>query len=248
MNYQLHYDKLIERAKNRSLSCYLEKHHIIPRCLGGSNDKENLVDLTPEEHYIAHQLLVKINPDNKKLLNAAIMMIPKRPSNKLYGWLRKRFAEHRSITQSGDKNTQFGTKWIYNDELKQNKKIKKDSSIPGGWKEGRKINFNTEIFYCKFCKNEFKRIKLEFYCSDDCKKNHLKSDAIKIIDDNLDELLNFYLEARSIDKTLKHFGVVGARAGNKYFSSILKKKNIYVRPSSKKARLAQEGEQLPSKQ
>lgn len=34
-------------------------HHIIPKPLGGSNDKSNLVLLTPEEHYIAHYYLWK---------------------------------------------------------------------------------------------------------------------------------------------------------------------------------------------
>ena len=27
--------------------------------MGGTDDEENLVELTPEEHYVAHQLLVK---------------------------------------------------------------------------------------------------------------------------------------------------------------------------------------------
>ena len=64
MNYKKIYDSLIERGKNRNLNEYGEKHHIVPKCLGGSNKKENLVKLTPEEHYVAHQLLVKIYPNN----------------------------------------------------------------------------------------------------------------------------------------------------------------------------------------
>ena len=39
---------------------YYEWHHIIPRCMGGSDDKSNLVKLTLREHYIAHMLLYKI--------------------------------------------------------------------------------------------------------------------------------------------------------------------------------------------
>ncbi|XAO17074.1 homing endonuclease [Escherichia phage FL23] len=60
MNYEKIYNSLIDRARNRALTGYKERHHIIPKCLGGSNDASNLVDLTPEEHYVAHQLLVKI--------------------------------------------------------------------------------------------------------------------------------------------------------------------------------------------
>ena len=59
MNYEAHYNKLIARGQNRELEDYKEKHHIVPRCMGGSNKKENLVYLTAEEHYVAHQLLVK---------------------------------------------------------------------------------------------------------------------------------------------------------------------------------------------
>lgn len=59
--YLLIYNKLIERAKSREkLNCYTEKHHIIPRSLGGSNNLENLVELTGREHFICHRLLVKI--------------------------------------------------------------------------------------------------------------------------------------------------------------------------------------------
>jgi len=39
---------------------YLERHHIIPKSLGGSNDENNLVNLTAREHYICHQLLVRM--------------------------------------------------------------------------------------------------------------------------------------------------------------------------------------------
>ena len=55
--YKKWYDSIIDRAKNRVLSCYVEKHHIIPKSCGGSNDKDNLVPLTAREHYIVHMLL-----------------------------------------------------------------------------------------------------------------------------------------------------------------------------------------------
>ncbi len=38
----------------------LERHHIIPRSIGGTNDKSNLIVLTPREHFIAHRILVKM--------------------------------------------------------------------------------------------------------------------------------------------------------------------------------------------
>lgn len=54
------YNKIIERAKSRTITGYTETHHIIPRSLGGSNSKDNLVNLTAREHYICHLLLPKM--------------------------------------------------------------------------------------------------------------------------------------------------------------------------------------------
>lgn len=144
MNYESHYNRLINNAKAQSRICYTEAHHIIPRCMGGTDDKENIVNLTPEEHYVAHQLLVKIYPSNHSLINAAAMMIPRRPSNKMYGWLRRKLSAVMSESQTGTKNTQFGTKWIHSIELKMSKRIKKDEKIPDGWSKGRIIDFTKE--------------------------------------------------------------------------------------------------------
>jgi|LakMenEpi03Aug12_release.lakeMendotaPanAssembly.Ray.scaffolds.fasta_scaffold991658_2 hypothetical protein len=74
MNYQIIYNKLIEKAKNRKLEGYTETHHIIPKCLGGKDIKENLVDLTAKEHFLCHKLLCEIYPNNHKLLWALWLM------------------------------------------------------------------------------------------------------------------------------------------------------------------------------
>lgn len=47
---------------------YHERHHIIPKCLNGTNDKNNLIDLYAKEHFIAHKLLALENPNNIKLV------------------------------------------------------------------------------------------------------------------------------------------------------------------------------------
>lgn len=101
MNYLKHYDLLIARARNRELSCYTERHHILPRCMGGKDGRENIVRLTPEEHYVAHQLLVKIYPENEGLIFAAIRQSSKSRGNKSYGWLRRKNSESRRRAQTG---------------------------------------------------------------------------------------------------------------------------------------------------
>lgn len=72
MNYQSIHDSIIDRAKNRVLPAgtYTERHHIKPRCMGGSDDNSNLVDLTAKEHFIVHKLLVEIYPHSNELVNA----------------------------------------------------------------------------------------------------------------------------------------------------------------------------------
>ena len=49
---------------------YHEKHHIIPKCMNGTDNEENLIDLYAREHYGAHRLLALENPDNEKILFA----------------------------------------------------------------------------------------------------------------------------------------------------------------------------------
>ena len=97
MNYTAIHDRIIERAKDRLLEGYGEWHHIVPVCLNGTNDPENLVLLTAEEHFLIHQLLVRIYPDNEKILYAATAMAMNtngnRPKNKMYGWLKRRKSE-----------------------------------------------------------------------------------------------------------------------------------------------------------
>lgn len=73
MNYSKIYDDLVAKCIVRGLDKkvldgYFEKHHIIPKCLGGSDKKSNFVLFTPREHVIAHRLLWKANPDNYSLM------------------------------------------------------------------------------------------------------------------------------------------------------------------------------------
>ena len=101
MDYEKHYNLLIERARNRTLEGYSERHHIIPKCMGGSNSKDNLVRLTAEEHYVAHQLLVKMYPDNDSLVYALRRMSGGKSNRKAYGWIKKTVAEMLSRRYKG---------------------------------------------------------------------------------------------------------------------------------------------------
>lgn len=80
------YNTLIERAKSRTLfkDLYTEKHHIIPRSLGGDNSPDNIAILTAKEHYICHLLLIRITegPNRTKMRYAAFKFASSNPYQK----------------------------------------------------------------------------------------------------------------------------------------------------------------------
>ena len=60
MNYQAIYSNLIKHAQSSVINGYVEKHHILPKSMGGTNNESNIVKLTARQHFIAHWLLFKI--------------------------------------------------------------------------------------------------------------------------------------------------------------------------------------------
>lgn len=105
MNYKKHYDILIERARLRvKPDGYSERHHIVPRCLGGSNESSNLVYLTAREHYVAHLLLAK---EKSGSLWAAVRLMGEnlnRKSSRMYESARVKHSQN----MSGSCNPSFG--------------------------------------------------------------------------------------------------------------------------------------------
>lgn len=65
MNYKTFIENILNtRGRFACGEEYHECHHIIPKSCGGTNDKDNLIDLFAKEHFIAHKLLALENPDN----------------------------------------------------------------------------------------------------------------------------------------------------------------------------------------
>ena len=61
MNYKKVYDQFIaDRMSKPVPNGYTERHHILPRSLGGTDDYTNIIRLLPDEHLFAHILLAKI--------------------------------------------------------------------------------------------------------------------------------------------------------------------------------------------
>jgi hypothetical protein len=82
MDYKRIYQTIVEKAKQQDRKkvkgVLYENHHIIPKSIGGSNNRDNLILLTPKEHYICHRLLVEIHkgtPNENKMYYAMWCMV-----------------------------------------------------------------------------------------------------------------------------------------------------------------------------
>lgn len=146
MDYQKIYDNIVENAKimtDSRQNIYKERHHIIPKCLGGMNNKSNLVNVTAREHFLLHYLLTKIHKGNKKLIYAFNMMnvnptkeLGRLKSSKLYSISREKFKECHPMKDENIKKKMMTTLEKY-----------------------RSVN------RCKFCRTE---IEMSEFCNSGC--------------------------------------------------------------------------------
>jgi hypothetical protein len=87
MDHQKFYESIIQSAKfeNRikHAGIYFENHHIIPKCLGGSDEEENKVLLTAREHFVCHKLLTYIYKGNRSI-SCAFHFMTYGKTNKCY--------------------------------------------------------------------------------------------------------------------------------------------------------------------
>lgn len=109
MNYQEFIHNILHtRERFMDDDEYHERHHIVPRCKGGTDNTENLVDLFAKEHFIAHKLLALENMDDDKLVHAYMLMaFVKDHNQKRYELTPEEYEEARKIHSeifSGEKN------------------------------------------------------------------------------------------------------------------------------------------------
>ena len=96
--YTIWYYNIVNKAKSRPLHSYIytEKHHIIPKSLGGDNSAQNIAILSPREHFICHLLLTKMVEKGRSLRSmwyASYMMCKGikryKPTARIYEMLRQ---------------------------------------------------------------------------------------------------------------------------------------------------------------
>jgi hypothetical protein len=103
MDYQKVYSQLIAKAQARSkVEDYVERHHVVPKSLGGTDDKSNLVSLTAREHFLAHMLLARIHGGSQWLAVIRMRGMEKRyVNNRLYAIAKKQQALAMSRKHKG---------------------------------------------------------------------------------------------------------------------------------------------------
>ena len=86
---------------------YHERHHIVPKCMGGGNEQENLIDLFAREHFEAHRMLALENPDVDKLVYAwSCMAFVKLAEQKRYELTPEEYEEVKiALSKTMSKNT-----------------------------------------------------------------------------------------------------------------------------------------------
>lgn len=121
--YILKYIFFIEKCRKMSFTGYTEKHHVIPKSFGGTDDSTNIIKLSARHHYVAHLLLMRATK-NKKMIKAVHRMVFGKNKNikrdykitsKMYSILRQ---HHSEIVSSYSKDTVLARQ-IYTKELKR---------------------------------------------------------------------------------------------------------------------------------
>jgi hypothetical protein len=135
MNYNKAYKNLLEKhGSKQKPEGYSERHHILPKCMGGSDEDDNLTYLSARAHYIAHAMLFFIHR-SPKLARAWFGMcdIHRKPERKItarqYEEAKKAFSKYHFMKEEG-----------YRQKASENAKRQ--------WSEGREkmIASNAKIF------------------------------------------------------------------------------------------------------
>ncbi len=171
--YTKWYNSIISNAKTRrAILDYTEKHHIVPKSLGGNNSKENLAVLSAREHFICHLLLPKMveGKARSKMAYAFFRFRHKATNSKIFDKFRtaygkltagenNRFYGKKHSNETKERLRQYallrpGTRTgaIYSDELKQKLKDSRRKGLLDGsiipWNKGIKQDLKLSCPHC----------------------------------------------------------------------------------------------------
>lgn len=173
MDYNKLYDNLIQSAilKNRKKiknGPYYENHHIIPKCLGGSDQKDNIVLLKPKEHYMAHKILCKMYPKSNQLRYAFWLMInASSKGQKRYKTSSRIYENERLIIAEIRRETMLTAPHSLNNP----EMIKKctQAKLLANVKRPDLSSRNKELVQCPHCKKNGPLFNMKRWHFDNCK-------------------------------------------------------------------------------
>ena len=148
--YTRWYQQIIESAKSNPYNGYTERHHTIPRSLGGVDSDENLVRLSGRQHFICHWLLTKMTEgqDWYKMINAMAIMKAEstyqeryntKITSRAFAYIREEYAKYISDMNTGTKLTEEQC-----EKVRQSKLGKKREEFSEEWKENLSKNHKSK--------------------------------------------------------------------------------------------------------
>ena len=230
--YKKWYEQIVQRAKNRILNGYYERHHILPRSLGGLDIPENIVCLTAREHFICHWLLIKLTSgqDRYKMINALRMMRANKSGQRytskitarVYENLKTEYSEIQRQRIFGENNPMYGKKFYRSEEGR----IKQAQSVSGDNNGAKQSQSRKKI-------SESKRGK---------KRDPFNPEWLeKIAESNRGKNNGMYGKNHSVDAKFK---MRDKALGRKQSEETIRKKTDAVRGSKREKKLCPHCEQM----
>lgn len=172
------YHILIEKSRQMSFPIY-EKHHILPKSLGGENKPDNIVNVSPRIHFILHRLLPKmVDGPSKTKMNYALwrMMHPQSKHHSRIYVITSRLYESlkNEIRLEVKMNNPMKRPEVVNKLIGQKRPKQSDHMKTWSveyWKNNPRRK--TESF-CINCNNAFIHKKVgQKFCSGSCRNFHM---------------------------------------------------------------------------
>jgi hypothetical protein len=211
MDYQKVYNSIVERGQVREPEGYYEVHHIVPKCMGGSNEPENLTKLTAREHFIAHWLLARIYSDNKGILYSFWMMCNMSGhrnrtytfSSRVYEEARDSFCQTHSVLMK-DKMFRY-----YDDpDIKRlhSEKVKHSLSLKGEEYLEKRSKWSKKLWEDPVYKEKQSAKSKKMWERQDYRENYSKARA-KLTDAQVKEIKKLLEEGIAQNKISKMYSV-----------------------------------------
>ena len=222
--YTKWYFSIVKSRKEMNRQCFTEKHHIIPKCLGGKNNVSNIVKLTPREHFICHKLLYRMVTTKKNKQKMAYAIVRMKTTNSIEENRRCSSAEFERVRKiisksiSGVNNPFYGKGHFGVDNVMSNPNIR----------ERHRKSVNTKK-YIKLQSEQNKGKLNSFYGKHHSKKtkdklSSIKSQKIKVL--FLDGTYQIFSQYKNLGLYLGKSSYLGGKLCNKNFKHLWIKYNI----------------------